>query len=116
MTATIKTLSADERQEIAVNKRSKESDTMLVGLGQDIAGVFLGLTPGITQTDYPRLKKDIEKVTGIQFASFPESVDTPGDEECVVDGRTESSLGPGKRQRVLMKVAFRIEDIPEEEP
>lgn len=104
MTATITIPEADERLQIACNKRARASGSLLLDASQKFACVLVKLAPAVTQADYPALKAAIEAVAGVQEISL------------LVDGQSLASIPADHRVRLHLTAQMRIEDIPEELP
>ena len=102
MAETITVPSADDRLQIAVNKRSRKSGSVLLNESQKFACVILKLAGAVTQGDYPTLKTNIEAIAGIQEVNL------------LVDGQIPADVGVDNRARLILDAQMRIEDVPEE--
>jgi hypothetical protein len=100
MANTIIIPDADAQLRIAVNKRARQSDTVLLDADQKFACVLIKLAPAVTPDDYPALKAALEGVAGIEEVRL------------LVDGQAPGSIPAGAQVRLYVQGQMRIEDIP----
>jgi hypothetical protein len=102
MTKTITIPDAEEQLSIAINKKARASEVVVVDADQKYAIVLLPLANAVQASDYPALKVSIEAIPGIQSGV-----------KLLVDHRTTANANPSKQLKIVCDVQVRREDIPQ---
>jgi hypothetical protein len=92
---------AAEAMTIAVNRKSKNTKTVVVADDQKLALVLLELNSAVTPDDYASLGTQIQAITGIQGVNL------------VINGITRPSVEAGEEQIVVVDAHLRTRDVPE---